>query len=371
MKKERKQLSKINDLMSHHGEKLSKENAARFLAFGVDTSKIVDSNQFSPKKETIQISVNNYNAKTRQGLREKIRELKDSLSDRIKSINHLTDDSIAYFYKKYGKIRDSIKIYSNARYDKAQDSISDLYSATRDTKMEYRQNNNHRNIFPAFYPHESQLFFTEKDTLASKFFANNSLLYSSSLQKLTYSSEAYADYFGPVRLGLGYTITSSSNTSGNSSTSSNSISNIIANGGNLNYNVSYPLLALTNWEVLKIKAYFSSNGGVDIPKDSTNVASYGYLSTTGIVMNAYSTGDLGEIQLFYTSRLSYVIGNKNFEKQAMQNSFFLWQNSFGVAVKNNFRVRLDVYSGLSGHDNHQFVKSNFPVTLSFDVINPF
>jgi len=335
-------------------------------------------NDILPVADTLNKQINkvqqespDYYGITHKGLKKRIKSIKKTLKTDCDSIEAIAATKSIEFRDTSKNGTDTVDKFNAALLTDAE-GVKANYRSTAKSNIKFlREICNNRKVLPVYYNDESISFFTEKDTLASKFFANNSLLYSSSLQKLTYSSEAYADYFGPIRIGLGYTITSSSNATGSSSTSSNSIQNIIANGGNLNYNVSFPVLAFTDWNILKIKAFLSSNGGIDIPKDSTNTASYGYLTTSGIVLNAYSAGELGNIQIFYTSKFSYVLGNKNFEKQALQNSFFLWQNSIGVAVKNNFRVRLDVYSGLSGSANAQFVRSNFPVTLSFDVINPF
>ena len=364
--------SDLIKLAAHPREVISKSMIGTMGLYTFNENDTVPTiNDMTSQIQSLDKSISNFKSQTRQGLKDTIKKLKQLRDDEIAKLQDNTEDSIVSFERKFITNGDTVEAYSTAQLDKSQNSIATIKKSTRSAIIALRENSNARLFLPAFYSRESIAFYTEKDTLASKFFSDNALLYNSSLQKLTYGTEAFADYFGPVRLGLGYAITSTSNTKDSNKTQSDAIQKIITNGGNVNYNISFPLFAFTTWDLLKVKASFTTKGGIDIPKDSASVSTYGYLTSTGINLNVYSVGILGVIQVFGTSRMSYVLGNKNFEQHVQQNSFFLWQNSIGVAVKDKYRVRFDVYSGLSGSANAQFVRSNFPVTLSFDVINPF
>jgi hypothetical protein len=308
---------------------------------------------------------------TREGVRDSIAVLRDSLEQAIQHIRDTTQQRIMELSRTYKFSTDTFNKKVGVLLDNAQAATETLTETFKSTRIALRENNNSRSFFPAAYSREAIAFYTEKDTMASKFFCDNSLVYNSSIQKLAYASEAYCDFFGPIRLGLGYAITSASKSTDSAKNQSDAVQKIITNGGNLNYNVSFPLLALGDGSVFALKASLTTKGGVDIPKDSAAATTYGFLTSSGMNVNVFSRGYKNTIQLFFTSRLSYILGNKNFEKHLMENSFWLWQNSLGVAIKDKFRIRLDVYSGLSGENNQKFVRANFPVTLSFDIVNPF
>ncbi len=308
---------------------------------------------------------------TREALREAIGNLKDSLDSMIIVMRSNTQDAIISFYKQNSLNPDTIVAHGNSVLADQSDIAEQRVESFRQTKYLLRRNNNSRDFFPAKYSQETISFFTSKDTLASKFFNDNSLVFNSTKKKLGYSSEAYCDYFGPIRVGIGYTITSASSDKDTSEAKNDAVQKIMSNGGNLNYNVSYPLMSFGNGSTFSFKAYLSTKGGVDIPKDSAAASTYGFLTSSGMVANLFTKGYTNVMQIFLTSRIAYIYGNKNFENHLNQNSFWLWQNSLGIAIKDKFRVRLDYYNGLSGADNAKFVNENFPVTVSFDIVNPF
>jgi hypothetical protein len=267
-------------------------------------------------------------------------------------------------------------------FNKYQQTQADYRTAKEDTiearakaYIKFLEKQKRARTTPHFFPCGSSpstmRFYLESDTNASKFFGDNSLMYSTTSQKLSFGNETYSDYFGPIRFGVGFMITSGSSGKDTTKAQTDAIQKIISNGGNLNFSLGYPLFQYADFNIVNIKASLVATGGVDIPKDSVKVSSYGLVSNTGVNVNFYSQGFLGVIQLFYTTKASYIWGNKAFENHLSQNSFWLWQNSFGIAVKDQFRMRLDIYKSLSGDVSRKFVKDQFPVTVSFDIINPF
>src|SRR5262249_51123508 len=119
------------------------------------------------------------------------------------------------------------------------------------------------------------------------------------LQKLSFYNETYYDFFGPFRLGLGFALTSSSNSPDSLKAKDDAAQKIIAGGGNLNLNLSWPLFQWTEDRlIVKTKALLSYKGGVDIPKDSASTSTYGFLNDLGMNLNFYSIGILKKIQLF-------------------------------------------------------------------------
>ncbi|MFL9484803.1 hypothetical protein ACI6Q2_18610 [Chitinophagaceae bacterium LWZ2-11] len=284
----------------------------------------------------------------------------NTLAELSKNPKHLIRDSINY-YMSQADMNTQIAI----------DSINQAYSMNKHFLMSARYYRRGLvQLFPAPNANASIRFFTEADTLSSKFFANTMLNYNGSSQKLSFTNETYFDFFGPIRFGLGFALTSaSSQTDSAKKNTDDAIQKIIAGGGNINYSLGYPLFSATAERlIIKTKAFFSYKGGVDIPKDSSSSSNYGFINDIGLTVNFYSVGIFKTIQLFESSRISYVCGNKNFYNRLGTADFWLNQNSLGISIKDKFRLRLDYYVGLSSNG---FVKQNFPLTISFDISNPF
>lgn len=274
--------------------------------------------------------------------------------------NRLTRDSIDYLMSQ-ADMNTQIEI----------DSVKQAYSMNKHFLMSARSYRRGLvQLFPAPNANASIRFFTEADTLSSKFFANTMLNYNGSSQKLSFTNETYFDFFGPIRFGLGFALTSaSSQTDSAKKNTDDAVQKIIAGGGNINYSLGYPLFSATAERlIIKTKAFFSYKGGVDIPKDSASSSNYGFINDIGATVNFYSVGIFKTIQLFESSRISYVCGNKNFYNRLGSADFWLNQNSLGISIKDKFRLRVDYYVGIS---NNAFVRQNFPLTISFDISNPF
>jgi len=313
------------------------------------------------------------NERNRQMVRQEIADLKKRFKEFKDSIRLDTYDSVLSFDSLYSRyIIDTLTAHIDTAISNENGEIELQKEILFATKIGLRESMNNRHLFPASYSNEAISFYTEKDTLVSKFFSDNSLIYNNSQQKLAYGSEAYCDYFGPVRVGIGYTITSAANTTNDTvKNRSDAVQQIITSGGNINYSLSYPLLVVMVGDHLEIKANFAHKGGVYIPKDSAAASTYGFLTSTGMNVNIFSQGFNNVISLFGTARIAYVLGDRNYQKYLDENSFWLAQVSFGIAIKDNFRIRFDQYFGLSGMENQKFVNSNFPMTVSFDIVNPF
>jgi hypothetical protein len=301
----------------------------------------------------------------------------DLLKETKQAIDSITALTIGYIKSASGDVKgvsnDSLARYISSQLENRRNGIKNIeqrYSMVYQAYESAIQPPRNTLFFPSLNAPESINFYLEKDTMSNKFFSNNSLIYNGSQQKMSYGNETYSDFFGPIRFGIGFLISSTSNGKDTNQNKSDAIQKITATGGNIYTSFSFPFLSYTDIPFMSIKSSIYTNIGVDIPKDSVSASSYGLISSTGINVNVYSQGFLRILQVFYTGKVFYVLGNNNFQQRLGNNDFWLMQNSFGLAVKDNFRIRLDVYNGF-GAQVTDFVRSSFPVTVSFDLINPF
>lgn len=269
-------------------------------------------------------------------------------------------DSLARHIQTQNEIRRQAIIGIEQRYSMLMQAYDDAVKTPRRTLF-----------LPALNSSQSINFYLEKDTISSKFFASNSLVYNSSLQKLTFANETYSDFFGPVRFGVGFLISSSSNSSDTTQAKDDAVQKIAANGGNVYTSFGLPFLNFTEIPFISIKSSLYTNIGVDVPKDSIQSNAYGLMTTSGVNLSIYSQGFLRVVQLFYTGKVFYVGGNRNFEQRLGLNNYWMMQNSLGLAINDKFRLRVDAYSGLGKQNEKTFIRSSFPVTISFDIVNPF
>jgi hypothetical protein len=218
-------------------------------------------------------------------------------------------------------------------------------------------------FLPAFYSGQAIMFYTEQEENDKKFFSNTLLNYNSTDQKISLFNEIFNDYFGPVRIGVGFMLTSTSKDSIIATKEKKDlVQKIASGGGNFNISAGMPFLKFTEEDqVVKIKSSIQIKTGLDIPKTGETTADYGFFSDLGINTSFYSEGVFKNISLYATSKLSYITGNAQFEKRLTANNFFMSQLSVGIAVKDMFRVRMDFYQG------NDFVRSSFPATVSFEI----
>jgi hypothetical protein len=347
-------------LLLSFGDSLKAQN----VSFSKSTHSLVRSNSKDKKKE---------NGRLKGDEKEKRDTLKNRIDRQIISVTEETaaaikkledsqipPDTLARLVQSKIELRRQTIIAIEQRYKILDKAYQNAYKRPRNTLF-----------LPAFNSSQAINFYLESDTVASKFFSNNSIIYNSALQKLTFADETYSDYFGPIRFGIGFLLSSSSNSPDSVQAKDDVVQKIAMNAGNVYGSLSFPLLQWTDKSFFSVKSSFYSNIGADIPKNSTQSNTYGLTTTSGLNLNVYSKGFFEVVQFFYTGKVFFVGGNKNFEQRLGLNNFWMMQNSVGLAVNDKFRFRLDVYSALIKKEEKEFVRAAFPVTVSFDIVNPF
>jgi hypothetical protein len=317
-------------------------------------------------------------------------------------ITQITKDSIAgnFKYKQIindfeKQIADSVEYYENLRLRTLKDdNIKDknskigVLNAYLDTFIKSRQNlisqakyygiledYRNRKFFPAYFSSQAIEFF-ESDTTHQKLFQNNLVNYNPNSKKMTLYTEAVNDYLGPLRIGIGFQISSESVVDSLSTIDSTKklekrddlISALQSGGGDISINAQLPLIKTNNTSALiQSRFYLYGNSGFSLPIINKASDDFIFNYSMGVEGAFYARGFNNKITFFAQLKGGYYNGNNNY-KQVIKSanaedptSFGLFQSSFGLDFSGGYRIKVDLYNGNS------FVRKNFPATITFIV----
>lgn len=235
------------------------------------------------------------------------------------------------------------------------------------------------NFFPAYYASQTKIFF-EGDTSYIRFFANNSINYNPINKKMALYTEVVNDYFGPIRLDIGFMLRS--NTKDDSSLSKNAdtlkmiekqsdlITALQNGGGDISINAKYPIAYNVDKDnLLNVKLYAFFNTGFALPVVNEATDKFYANYDGGLEGFVFIKGFTNKISFFAQTKNAYYFGNRAFRKIIRDlnptdpSSFFLGQAAVGFDFMDSFRLRVDFYYGNS------FVRKNFPNSITF-VVRP-
>jgi hypothetical protein len=219
---------------------------------------------------------------------------------------------------------------------------------------------------------DAQLFYENDASNTSAKFLNNTLLsFGTDASTISIYNELFADYFGPIRLGVGVLLNnqSLSDQSVKQDTAKmqqNAIQTLIGGGGNGTVNISLPLFSyVTNDNKFYVKMLFNPQTGVNVPKIGTSTSSPAYNWDIGIGGSVYYTGSNGAITFFSNYRFSYLGGSPEFYQglnKPDNKAFFFNQISIGMAITSSVRFSWNTYYG------DPFVNKTFPHSFSVSII---
>lgn len=243
-------------------------------------------------------------------------------------------------------------------------------------EMDYKARNANKLIFiPVRNAVDAQLYYDyySKDQKA-RYLKNSIICFNADGGKASIYNELYADYFGPLRFGVGALIsnketklTDSSGVQNVDSTSLqiDAVQRLIGGGGNVVINVGYPFLGYNSKDQsLAFKLALAPKLSFDVPNLGTENDDYSVNCDFGFEGSIFYSGVLDILTFYGNVRIAKVFGNDLFYDYLNKDhsSFYFNQTSLGVALNSTFRISWSFYWG----DN--FVKDNFPSTISFSVI---
>lgn len=230
-------------------------------------------------------------------------------------------------------------------------------------------------LFPVRNSTDAQLYYDyySKDK-KSQFLKNSIISFSSDGGKASLYNELFADYFGPIRFGIGALISNKETkiidslgiqTIDSISIQKDAVQRLLGGGGNVSFNISYPLFGYQNNEQnLFLKIIAAPKFAFDVPKLGTENKDYSLHADIGIEGSIFYTGVLDVLTFYGNFRVGMVSGNKLFyEYLNKENDSFLFnQTSLGIALNSTFRISWNYYWGDS------YVTKNFPSTISFTIV---
>jgi len=214
--------------------------------------------------------------------------------------------------------------------------------------------------------HEAQVYYNLSVSERSARFLGNSLLsISSEGERISLFNEIYSDYFGPFRFGVGALVGNRSNSSDSLETEKDAIQRLLGGGGNMIINLNYPIVGFTGENNrFIVKSSFAPKLAVDLPVLGTESDKYGLNYDIGFEATILFSGLLNVLTFYTNSRFAIINGNDVFFDNLNKDkgSFAFHQLSIGLALNSTFRLAWNTYFG------SDFVKENFPSTVSFSVI---
>ena len=179
---------------------------------------------------------------------------------------------------KYKKAYDSLLQSATSEYDNKQRAINESGSSPdeqqtaidnlnkqfetiqKELKAKYqfysRQNDylaktlGHSNYFFVKYAEDAIVFYNaEIQNKYSSIFKNSNLIFGTNGNTVSLYNELYADYFGPVRFGMGVLVSNAQTSSPNGIIDTNKVKQdatqiLMGGGGNAIFSLSYPFLSL-------------------------------------------------------------------------------------------------------------------------------
>ena len=220
-------------------------------------------------------------------------------------------------------------------------------------------------LFPAIYARDAAFIYSEDTATTRRFFSNNEVIVQPSNRSMTYSTELYSDYIGPVRIGFGMLVNSKNTTdtaTAQKKAEADEIQKLSAGGGNGQLSFRFPFFKWNeSAKMLVLNSSFVSKLNFDIPALNNTSKSFNANMAIGSEVFLFSKSLFKIINLFAAYRGMFYWGNENFREslsEMKKKSFWMDYFSIGIAIKNNYRIRVDYYSGNS------FIKNNFPTTIT-------
>lgn len=221
-------------------------------------------------------------------------------------------------------------------------------------------------LFPAIYARDAAFIYSEDTATTRRFFSNNEVIVQPNNKSITYSTELYSDYIGPVRIGFGVLVNSKSTTdtaTAQKKAESDAIQKLSAGGGNGQLSFRLPFFKWNeSAKMLVLNSSFVSKLNFDVPALNNTSKSFNANMAIGSEVFLFSKSLFKIINLFGAYRGMFYWGNENFREslsEMKKKSFWMDYFSIGIAIKNDYRIRVDYYSGNS------FIKNNFPTTITF------
>lgn len=212
-----------------------------------------------------------------------------------------------------------------------------------------KDNSTYGTFFPTIQ--NPDMFRSQK----TSFLGTNNLTYNDSLSNISMYSELAADYFGPVRVSIGTTLSfPKSDTSSPVQQKLNRdkfIQRFATGGGGLVFNFSLPVYTYPS-DLFTAAITLSPKFSLEPPSFGVSTKSFANNSSLGVDMQAGLTGVEDLISFFGYTRFAYTMGNSSFY-DALQltgnNRKAFWLNTYtiGVNVKNLFSISYQKFFGTS------------------------
>lgn len=191
-------------------------------------------------------------------------------------------------------------------------------------EMRYKARNfNKFKKFPVRNSVDAQLYYDyyAKDK-KSQFLKNSVISFSPDGGKASLYNELFADYFGPIRFGIGALVSNKETkiidslgvqTIDSTSIQKDAVQRLLGGGGNVVFNVSYPLLGYSNAEeTLAMKLIVAPKLSFDVPKLGTENKDYSLNYDLGIEGSIFYTGVLDVVTFYGNFRIGMISGNDLF-----------------------------------------------------------
>lgn len=301
------------------------------------------------------------------------KSIKDKVDDLLKNrVNNRNEIILSDTVANKDSVIAALNAESDSLIEYEKQKIRALKYWRHFEKADDKENNSF-NFMPVYFASQTKRFF-EGDTVHKKFFANNTVNYSPISKKMVLYTEVINDYFGPIRLDIGFALRSTSKIDTTKSADSakailkkdDLISALQNGGGDISLNAKFPLIDEVNdHNLLNLKVYSYLNVGFALPVVNQATDKFFANYDAGIEGFLFAKGFDNKITFFAQTKTAYYFGNRAFRKIIKDvntddpTSFFLGQGGLGLDFMDGFRFKIDFYYGNS------FVKNNFPTTLTF------
>lgn len=292
--------------------------------------------------------------------------------------------------KKFDDAMRGLKLPENSadedRYNLARKTIEDEYKKDLD-QVEFQQKvakslryrSKTLKSFNWFFVKnaiDAELFYNGEVTGAqSKFLSNSLLSFANDGSRASLFEEVYADYFGPIRIGIGALISNKGNAATETEekkaeeTQKDAFQRLLGGGGNAVVNVSYPLIdGNGSGGLLSYKLIAAPKASLDLPKIGTESNTVAWNGNVGLEGSVFYTGSKSIITFFSNFRMAHVFGDAEFYnniKKTDKKGFMFNQVSLGIGLSSTFRISYNLFFGSS------FVNDNVPKSISLTLVPKF
>ncbi len=274
---------------------------------------------------------------------------------------------------------DELKVKLQGIENKKKDDLQNCYRIRNLSKeFIYKYRTSSKLVpFPVWNSVDAQLFYNSRvNDKKAQFLKNTYLAISTDSIIPSLYSEIYSDYWGPIRAGVGLLISTGTgkklvDSLGNIIKDStlmqkNAIQRLENNGGNISFNLSYPILGfLSRDESFGSNVTIVPRVAMDVPYLGTDKKDYSINANVGGELTAYYTGAL-KVMTFYTAaRVGFVFGNSKFYDYINKldgKPFWFNQVTLGCAINSSLRIAWNYFWG------DKFVTVNFPSTVSLSLV---